>query len=126
MPLIDPVTMASQPPKSALTAPIQTLQTPISQTLRHILPALQAGLFVLQFRPLVADPVPTMLTSLPIIAALQLAYALLCLPPAGSSNAKPARKTRTGEKKKPSSDTAAGPNAPVVRSGPYNLSAHCN
>ncbi|KAK5657342.1 hypothetical protein OQA88_3407 [Cercophora sp. LCS_1] len=107
---------SSQPPtKGAPTvAPIQPFQNPISQTLRHAVPALQAGLFAWQFGPLVADPVTTMLASLPVIAATQLAYAALCLPPAGSSTAKPARKTRSGEKKKAAVTDGVPPNAPVA------------
>ena len=69
----------------------------------------------MRFPALVADPVPTMYGSLlPAIAALQIAYAVLCLPPAGSQSAKPPRKPRPGEKKRSGSETS-GPNITVVR-----------
>ena len=78
--------------------PVQTKQTPISQTARHALPALLAALFALRFRALVADPVPAMAATLPLTAALQVAYAVLCLPVAGAEGdrAKAARKVKAG------------------------------
>ncbi|KAK4138044.1 PIG-F-domain-containing protein, partial [Trichocladium antarcticum] len=131
MPLVDPVTMPSAIAKSAaaqahaasskvassaskdaspttLLHPVQTKQTPVAQTARHAFPALVAALFVLRFRALVADPVSTMASTLPLTAALQIGYAVLCLPVAGSSQsgAKAARKPRPGEKKR----EGAGPN----------------
>ncbi|KAL2179294.1 GPI biosynthesis protein family Pig-F-domain-containing protein [Thermothelomyces heterothallicus CBS 202.75] len=64
--------------------PVQIRQTPLAQTARHALPALLAGLFALRFRALVADPVSTMATTtLPLTAALQVAYAVWCLPAPG-------------------------------------------
>jgi hypothetical protein len=127
MPLVDPVTMSSptskgaaaQPPSASPTKengpfasllPVQIRQTPLAQAARHGLPALLAALFVVRFRALVADPVSTMLSSLPVVVAIQLVYAVVCLPAAGSQSAKTARKARPGEKKR-SSD---GVNLPVV------------
>jgi phosphatidylinositol glycan class F len=89
--------------------PTHILSTPTAQAARHALPALQAALFIYRFKDLVADPVPTMWSTLPLVAIIQAAYALLCLPVAGS--AKPSRKPRPGEKKKDGS----GPNVFVVR-----------
>lgn len=44
-----------------------------------------AGVFALRFRALVDDPVPTMATTtLPLTAALQVAYAVWCLPAPGA------------------------------------------
>jgi uncharacterized spore protein YtfJ len=76
-----------------------------------------------RFRALVADPVSMMTTTLPLTAALQVAYAVLCLPVAGSQGgAGGARKTkaRPGEnvvKKRGGGGGAgegAGPSAIVV------------
>ncbi|OIW28535.1 hypothetical protein CONLIGDRAFT_681489 [Coniochaeta ligniaria NRRL 30616] len=78
--------------------PTQTLPTPAAQTARHALPALQAALFIFCFRSLVANPVSTMWSTLPFVALIQAAYALVCLPVAGSS--RPSRKPRPGEKRK--------------------------
>ncbi|KAK1754483.1 glycosylphophatidylinositol anchor phosphoethanolamine transferase [Echria macrotheca] len=143
MPLIDPVTMSSSltkggaqlptakgkdaPSSEPTIQPIQIKPTPVAQAARHVFPLLLASLFALQFRPLVADPVSTMLTSLPVVALLQLAYVLVCLPAAGSQGGgastasgkqKTGRKVRPGEKKKGMGGGAAaelvGPNAPVA------------
>lgn len=135
MPLVDPVTMSSSPAKggsgpatpakskdgsagpsssSATTlAPVRINPNPLAQATRHAVPAIHAAIFAFRFRDLVADPVTTMWTSLPLVALPQLGYALVCLPAAGSQSAKPARKTRPGEKKKPGE--GSGPNVIVVR-----------
>ncbi|KAL2263467.1 hypothetical protein VTK26DRAFT_6674 [Humicola hyalothermophila] len=106
--------------------PVQTIQTPAAQAARHALPALLAGLFLVRFGALVDDPVSTMSSSLPLTAALQVAYAVVCLPVAGSSQAGgsgtgvggAARKgPRPGEKKRGGAGTggdARGPNRVVT------------
>ena len=145
MPLVDPVTMASSIAKGATSQaqkatskttsttassskdaspqlhPIPTKQTPLAQTARHALPALLGGLFLVRFRALVDDPVATMSSTLPLTAALQVAYAVICLPVAGSQNTPSgssgsARKgPRPGEKKR-SAGEGAGPSRVAVRS----------
>lgn len=107
MPLVDPITMsstttttaqASAPAASTPTnalRPVQIRQTPLAQAARHALPALLAGVFAVRFRALVADPVSAMATTLPATVALQVAYAVLCLPVAGgSATAAAARKQK--------------------------------
>jgi hypothetical protein len=79
-------TPPSKPAPTVLRA-VQTKQTPLAQAARHATPALLAGLFALRFSALVADPVATMASSLPLAAALQAGYAVLCLPVAGSAAA---------------------------------------
>ncbi|KAK8115161.1 GPI biosynthesis protein family Pig-F-domain-containing protein [Apiospora kogelbergensis] len=92
---------------------IPTLPTPLAQALRHVHPALMLSLFYLRFGALVRDPVSTMLNSLPVVAALQVAYAVICLPAAGSPAAiQSAKKLRPGEKRKPVADG----NAPNITS----------
>ena len=98
----------------AASQPIRVLGAPHAQAARHVHTALLLSLFSLRFKALVADPVSTMCGSLPVLAALQATYAILCLPAAGSQSTKPARKPRPGEKKKPGSETS-GPNIMVVR-----------
>ncbi|KAM7203699.1 Translin [Rhypophila sp. PSN 637] len=78
--------------------PISLRQTPLAQSARHVFPALLATGFLVRFNALVADPVSTMKTALPAVVALQLAYAVVCLPVVGSQQGKPARKPRPGEK----------------------------
>ncbi|KAK0719728.1 GPI biosynthesis protein Pig-F, partial [Lasiosphaeris hirsuta] len=96
--------------------PIQINQTPAAQAARHGLPALLAALFVFRFDALVADPVSTMATAIPVVAALQLGYALVCLPVVGSQAARPGQKPRPGEKtlKKVVNSDGTSPNAPVA------------
>ncbi|KAK3328020.1 GPI biosynthesis protein family Pig-F-domain-containing protein [Cercophora scortea] len=130
MPLIDPVTMSSSIAKGAVAQaqaaskgkdaslsttlqPVQVRQTAVAQTVRHVFPALVAAVFFFQFGHLVADPVKAMQRSLPVVAALQIGYALLCLPVAGSPAPKLARKVRPGEKKKPS-ESSVGQNGYVT------------
>ncbi|KAI3332888.1 GPI biosynthesis protein family Pig-F-domain-containing protein [Ustulina deusta] len=95
------------------TQAVRTIPSPEAQALRHAHPAILLGLFTIRFRALVADPVSTMQTSLPVVLALQAAYTITCLPAAGSHGAKVSRKLRPGEKKKTGSD-GAGPNIAVT------------
>ncbi|OLN85611.1 Glycosylphosphatidylinositol anchor biosynthesis protein 11 [Colletotrichum chlorophyti] len=114
MPLVDPVTMSS-PSKASSDAgkpkdvlqPVYALPSPAAQVVRHVQPVLLSGLFLAQFNSLVADPVRTLQTSLPIVVAIQVVYAFVSLPAAGSQTVKPVRKPRPGEKKKVES---TGPN----------------
>ncbi|KAF9882189.1 GPI biosynthesis protein family Pig-F [Colletotrichum karsti] len=114
MPLVDPVTM-STPAKAASDAgkprdglhPVHPLSSPAAQVVRHVQPVLLGGLFVAQFSSLVAEPVRTLSSSLPVVAAIQIIYAFISLPAAGSQAAKGVRKSRPGEKKKAES---TGPN----------------
>ncbi|KAI0134550.1 GPI biosynthesis protein family Pig-F [Xylariales sp. AK1849] len=121
MPLIDPVTMSSPAGKAGASKPtdeegfakpIPILPTSQAQAARHVHPVLLLSFFLIRFNALVRDPVSTMWSSLPAILAIQVAYAVLSLPAAGSS-AKPAKKLRPGEKKKSSAESA-GPNIAVT------------
>ncbi|KAH8694888.1 GPI biosynthesis protein Pig-F [Talaromyces proteolyticus] len=104
-------------PDSPTTKPISSgpptvdiLPTPAAQTYSHVHPALLLALYGVRFPALVADPVSTLLTDLPVYTALQVAYAVTCLPQAGTHNAHPANPT-----------TEASPSTPgtsgVVKSG---------
>ncbi|SPQ22039.1 c018af6e-cfb6-42b8-9806-c24d48c45abb [Thermothielavioides terrestris] len=107
-------TATAASPATAALQPVQTKQTPLAQGARHAFPAALAGLFMARFPALVADPVSTMATTLPLTAALQVGYAVLCLPAAGSQGAKAVRKPkqRPGENpKKRAGVDGTGPNA---------------
>lgn len=115
MPLIDPVTMASTVTKRGASSsspassptndgkettysllPVQTNPTPLSQTLRHAHPLLLGAVLALRFPALVFDPVSAMSGSiLPLTAALQVAYAVICLPIAGATGASQDKKVKT-------------------------------
>lgn len=113
--------VAQEPAKPAVdntsTQAIRTIQTPAAQALRHAHPAILLGFFGLQFRALVADPVSTMAAALPVVAVLQAAYTMVCLPAVGSQGVKAHRKARPGEKKRVHNHGAEGgaPNLAVVR-----------
>ncbi|KAI0438853.1 GPI biosynthesis protein family Pig-F-domain-containing protein [Xylaria telfairii] len=92
---------------------VRTISSPEAQALRHAHPAVLLALFMIRFRALVADPVSTMQSSLPVVLILQAAYTIVCLPAAGSQAAKASRKLRPGEKKKAGLDTV-GPNLAVT------------
>lgn len=119
MPLIDPITMSttiskggaapSASPKSVAPVPLRN-SAAIAISAAH--PLVLGALFVWRFGALVADPATTLQTALPVVAAIQVVFAVLCLPVAGSMGGKPIRKTRPGEKKK---TDATGPN-PLVTS----------
>lgn len=95
--------------------PVHALPSPAAQLVRHVQPVLLSGLFVAQFSSLVADPVRTLTNSLPVVAVIQIVYAFVCLPAAGSQASKGIRKPRPGEKKKVES---TGPNPFIVSGHP--------
>jgi phosphatidylinositol glycan class F len=104
MPLIDPVMMAStSPTKTTVLAktplPVDLLPTDLARIVSQAHPALLLSAYYLRFPALVADPVSTLLNSLPPLAAIQIAYAVICLP-AVRSTSKPVKKAKPGEKKK--------------------------
>lgn len=121
MPLVDSVTMSAPAsskaasdagkPKENGLHPVHALASPAAQVVRHLQPVLISGLFLAQFSSLVADPVRTLQNSLPIVVAIQVVYAFVSLPAAGSQSARPSRKPRPGEKKKVES---TGPNIFIV------------
>jgi phosphatidylinositol glycan class F len=107
MPLVDPVTMSTtliksgpaqqSAPKAAVPA-IPLVNSPLALPASIAHSVLLAGLFYWRFDALVADPVTTLQTGLPVVAAIQAVYLMLSLPPAGSSLS--SKKPRPGEKKK--------------------------
>ncbi|KAK7431743.1 Glycosylphosphatidylinositol (GPI) anchor assembly protein [Neonectria magnoliae] len=98
---------SAQPPATKAAIPaVPLLHSSVAASVSIGHPVLLATLFAWRFDALVADPVSTLFTALPVVAAIQAAYVRLCLPVAGSQGAKTAKKLRPGEKKK----DATGPN----------------
>lgn len=129
MPLIDPVTMSSTMVKDTSTqgadtksklaiSPVPINDSPLSKSIALIRPVLLLGLLGLRFDALVAEPVSTLQLALPAVAVIQAAYAITCLPVAGSQTTKVTKKSRPGEKKKAD---ASSPNSISVRKGTRNL-----
>ncbi|KAL6857663.1 Glycosylphosphatidylinositol (GPI) anchor assembly protein [Amphichorda felina] len=91
--------VADHKPKSSLP-PVAIFDTPVSKAISLGRPAvLLAGCFI-RLPALIEDPVSTLRTALPLVAAIQIVYAISCLPVAGSQQAKSSRKPRPGERRK--------------------------
>lgn len=88
---------ASKRQASPAAAPIQPLRNEIARVYTHLHPALVLSIYALKFPALVADPVPTLLSTLVPLAVLQIVYVAVCLPPTGG--APTLRKQKPGEKK---------------------------
>ncbi|KAK4669378.1 Glycosylphosphatidylinositol (GPI) anchor assembly protein [Podospora pseudopauciseta] len=136
MPLVDPITMASAVSKKGAASqtvtvessasptaetynllPVSVNQTPLAQTLRHAQPLLLSGVLAFGFSSLVKDPVAAMSsTTLPLTAALQAVYAVICLPVAGRGGNDTAKKAkpRPGEKTSKKRAKEGGNNAYVL------------
>ncbi|KAF3018129.1 Glycosylphosphatidylinositol (GPI) anchor assembly protein [Neopestalotiopsis sp. 37M] len=97
----------------ATTKPVPILPSSQAQIVRHAHPVLLAAFFYARFNALVQDPITTMWSSAPVVLAMQVAYTILCLPPAGAQAMKPSKKLRPGEKKKAAAE-GAGPNIAVT------------
>ena len=99
MPLVDPITMATPDQSSVESQPMELLPTDLARIFTNVQPALLLSAYYLRFPALVADPITTLLQSLPILAVLQIAYATCCLPPTGSgTSSKPVKKAKPGKK----------------------------
>ncbi|KAG6041756.1 hypothetical protein E4U41_002184 [Claviceps citrina] len=85
-------------------SPVPLLDSPLSKSIALLRPTLLLVLLAARFSDLVRDPVSTLQYALPLVAAFQTAYALLCLPVAGSQTSK---KPRPGDGKKRSAGGCA-------------------
>ncbi|KAI1875332.1 hypothetical protein JX265_004390 [Neoarthrinium moseri] len=105
----------------AASKPVSILSSSQAQVARHVHPVLLVAFFLVRFNALVLDPVATMWNSLPVVLAMQVAYAIVCLPPAGAQAAKAPKKPRPGEKKKPAAE-GSGSNIAVTTTAALFLS----
>lgn len=75
----------SQAPAEKVAAgPVTILPSQTARIYAVAHPALLLTLYAARFPSLVADPVGELLQDVPLLAALQVTYAVLCLPPAGT------------------------------------------
>lgn len=96
----NPVAMsvtAQRPPQKA-SLPIELLPTDLARIFTHIHPALLLSAYYVRFPALVADPTATLLNSLAPLAVIQIIYAVICLPPTGTSP-RPAKKSKASGRK---------------------------
>ena len=94
--------------------PVNVLPSQLAQAYSYAHPAVLLGLCACRFEALVADPVRELLTDLPWLAALQISYVVLCLPPAGTTSTEAG--SGADEDKKKASRTPSGPST-ALRSG---------
>ncbi|KAF4637759.1 hypothetical protein G7Y89_g331 [Cudoniella acicularis] len=114
MPLIDPVTMSTIKPASQSapapaekpSLPVELLPTDIARIFSQAHPALLLSAYYLRFPAFVADPVPTLLSSLLPLAIIQIAYTIICVPAVGTST-KPVKKAKPGSPKKATTESAS-------------------
>ncbi|PHH81040.1 hypothetical protein CDD80_4344 [Ophiocordyceps camponoti-rufipedis] len=79
---------------------VPILDTPLARTVSLARPVTLAGLLAGRFGALVADPVAALGSGLAVVVAVQVLYAVVCLPAAGS---KATKRARPGERRKGSS-----------------------
>ncbi|KUJ18412.1 uncharacterized protein LY89DRAFT_583508 [Mollisia scopiformis] len=80
---------SSQATPTKPSLPIDLLPIDLARLVSQAHPALLLAAYYIRFPVLVADPVSTLLQTLLPVAAIQVVYAVICLPAVGS-NAKPA------------------------------------
>ncbi|KKK20132.1 hypothetical protein ARAM_004369 [Aspergillus rambellii] len=88
-----PATMKSKP----AAAPVSILPGQFAQIYSFIHPALLLSLLVLRFGSVIDDPVTELLHDLPILVVLQVAFAMICLPPAGAAKPSSSPPSAQGE-----------------------------
>lgn len=90
----------AKPPQSQPSSkPIEVHQNQPSQLYANLHPAILLSLVLFLFKSLVNDPVNTLLWLAPVVALIQAAYCVICLPASGQT---PPPAHKPGQKKKPS------------------------
>jgi len=77
--------------------PIAPLKNDTARLYTHMHPILVLSVYAFKFPALVADPVPTLLSTLAPLAVLQIAFVAVCLPPTGGTPS--LKNKKPGEKK---------------------------
>ncbi|KAG5987112.1 hypothetical protein E4U43_005230, partial [Claviceps pusilla] len=83
--------------KATTTPPVPLLDTPLSNSIALLRPVVLLALLATRFNDLVSNPVSALQYALPVVAAVQTAYVLICLPVAGFQTSK---KVRPGDYRK--------------------------
>ncbi|KAI9850514.1 MAG: Glycosylphosphatidylinositol (GPI) anchor assembly protein [Thelocarpon superellum] len=91
-------TVTTSAPVVERASPVEVLNTDLARLATHVHSALLLTAYYLGFQYLVADPVEALWISLPVLAAVQIAYAVLCLPAAGPAGAKTPKKPASRRK----------------------------
>ncbi|KAF2026851.1 glycosylphosphatidylinositol anchor biosynthesis protein 11 [Setomelanomma holmii] len=93
--IIDP---SAPKPKPPTATPIEPLKTDIARIYTYLHTLVILALYAYTFPSIVADPVPALLGILAPLAALQVAFVAVCLPPTGETPK--VKKSKPGEKKR--------------------------
>ncbi|KAM3441869.1 hypothetical protein MY4824_001283 [Beauveria thailandica] len=88
---------AAEAKPKILLHPVPVYDSPLAQGVSVGRVAVLLGLLAWQMDNLIADPASTLSRALPVVAAVQAVYVVLCIPPAGSPG-KAGKKPRLGEK----------------------------
>lgn len=102
---------AQAPPPKPPAPAVSVLPGQLARVYSFAHPVLLLGLLALRFEKFVEDPVSELLGDLPVLAGLQVLYAVVCLPPAGA----PSSKGNTGEA------SLSGSESTVLRPGRIGL-----
>ena len=86
-------TTAASRPGLARQAPVDVRNTPTAKLFTHLHPVCLLALLYAGFDALVTDPVQALFGSLPLLALVQVTYAINCLPVAGLDEVVAAKKT---------------------------------
>ncbi|CEJ53944.1 hypothetical protein PMG11_00275 [Penicillium brasilianum] len=80
-----PGSPSQAPAEKPSAPPVNILPSQLAQTYSYAHPVILLGLGAWRFEALVANPMRELLADLPWLAALQISYVMLCLPPAGTA-----------------------------------------
>lgn len=107
-PVNGPPSPTQNAPEKPPAPPVNILPSQLARTYSYVHPALLLSLCALRFDKLVDNPARELLADLPWLAALQISYVVLCIPPAGSTAPTEANSSLAeGDDKK-----KAGPHSP--------------
>lgn len=113
--MISPGSPSQAPAEKPGAPPINILPSKLSQGYSCVHPVLLLTLCAVRFEKLVANPVQELLRDLPWLALLQISYVMLCLPPAGSTQA--AETVSDGDEKKKAAPRSPGSPSVTLRPG---------
>ncbi|KAJ6095136.1 hypothetical protein N7467_002649 [Penicillium canescens] len=103
-----PSSTPTAPAEKPSALPVNILPSPVARIYSVVHPALLLTLCATRFEALVEDPTKELLSTLPWLALIQISYAVICLPPAGS----------TPSTESSASSPAEGKTSPRLPSGP--------
>lgn len=105
-PAVNSPTLPQAPVEKPSAPPINILPSQLARIYSFVHPALLLTLGASRFEAVVANPVQELLKDLPWLALLQLFYVILCVPPAGSTEA---ASIENEDKKKAAPRSPSGP-----------------